>query len=165
MDCLHNNQQGADLLVQHLSGTLDPARAAELERHEQECPDCRALLAVWNRLDDLPAPAVSEDFDTRLYARIAEETRLPWWRRMWLPTASRWRPMWRPALPAAAAACAVVVLALFIHDPDAVDPVTDDAAKQARIEPNGTGDVEQMVQALDDLELLSPVSPGSAGAI
>lgn len=159
MECLHNNKQGADLLIQHLSGTLDPARTAELERHTKECPDCRGLLAVWDRLDDLPAPAVSENFDQRLYARIANETQLPWWRKMWLPTASLWRPLWKPVLPVAAA-CAVLVLALSVRNPDATDTV-----KQVRIEQNGGGEAEQVVQALDDLELLSPVGSGPAGAI
>jgi anti-sigma factor RsiW len=159
MDCLHNNKQGAEILTGHLAGTLDRARAADLERHVEDCPNCRALLQVWDHLDEFPAPALSEDFDHRLYARIAKEARMPWWRRMWLPTVSLWRPLWRPVLPLAAA-CAVLVLALAVRNPDA-----DESVKQVRIEQGASPEIEQVVQALDDLELLSPVGSEAAGAI
>jgi anti-sigma factor RsiW len=159
MDCLHKNKQGAEILTEHLAGTLDQVREIELERHAKDCPDCRAMLQVWDRLDDFQAPALSEDFDHRLYARIANEARMPWWRRMWLPTVSLWRPLWRPVLPLAAA-CAVLVLALLVRNPDSTEGV-----KQVRIEQGGGPEVEQVVQALDDLELLSPVGSGPAGAI
>ena len=159
MDCLHNNKQGAEILTEHLAGTLDRTRAAELERHTRDCPDCRRLLEVWDRLDDFHAPAISEDFDHKLYARIANEARMPWWRRVWLPTASLWRPLWRPALPLAAA-CAALVLALLVRNPDAQDGV-----KEVRIEQSASPEMEQVVQALDDLELLSPVNSDPAGAI
>jgi hypothetical protein len=122
------------------------------------------LLEVWDRLDDFRAPALSEDFDHRLYARIANEARMPWWRRMWLPTTSLWRPLWRPVLPLAAA-CAVLVLSLLVRNPDSDDSVKNDSVKQARIEQNASPEIEQVVQALDDLELLSPVSSAPAGAI
>lgn len=169
MECLHNNKQGAGILAEHLAGTLDPERAAELERHTKICSNCRNLLAVWDRLDDFPAPGPSDSFDQRLYARIAEESRMPWWRSMWLPTASLWRSLWRPVLPVAAA-CAVLVLALFVRNPDSDGIVKEDGVKQVRIEQGGgtqagSADVEQVVQALDDLELLSPVGSGPSGAI
>jgi anti-sigma factor RsiW len=163
MDCLHNNKEGADILIEHLAGSLDPARRAELERHTKDCPDCRRLVGVWNQLDDFQAPAPSEDFDHRLYARIAQEARLPWWRRMLLPSASLWQPLWKPVLPLAAA-CAVLVLALVVRDPDAAKVVSD-PVKQVSVERIDKSDVDQVVQALDDLELLSPVTPDSAGAI
>lgn len=181
MNCLHKNKPGADILAEHLleeygAGTLDPVRRAELDRHAEECAECRGLLEVWNRLDSFEAPAVSEDFDQRLYARIAAEKQLPWWRRIVLPSASAWRPswrnVWRPALPLAAA-CAVLVMALMVRDPDAVPGATSSAAKvattdpvkQATVEPVKNSDVDQLVQALDDLELLSPVTQSSSGAI
>lgn len=167
MDCLHNNKQGADILIEHLAGTLAPARRAELDRHTKDCPDCRRLLEVWNHLDDFQAPALSSDFDHRLYARIANEARLPWWRRMLLPSVSLWQPLWRPVLPLAAA-CAVLVLALVVRDPDAVPGTgqsVSDSVKQVSVERFDRSQADQLVQALDDLELLSPITPGSAGAI
>jgi len=159
MECLHNHKQGAEILTEHLAGTLDREREAELERHTRDCPDCRRLLEVWDRLDEFPAPALSEDFDQRLYARIANETRMPWWRRVWLPTATIWRPLWRPVVPVAAA-CAVLVLALLVRN-----PIAPDSVNQLRIEQGGSSEVEQVVQALDDLELLSPVGSEQSGAI
>jgi anti-sigma factor RsiW len=160
MDCLKNNKQGADILIEHLAGTLDVERARELHHHTENCSDCRRLLEVWDTLDDFHAPALSEDFDHRLYARIANEARMPWWKRMWFPTASPWRPLWKPVLPMLAA-CAVLVLAVLVRDPYASDGV-----KQVRIEQQSAGpEIEQAVQALDDLELLSPVNAESAGAI
>ena len=159
MECLHNHKQGAEILTEHLAGTLDSARERELHRHTENCPDCRRLLEVWNHLDDFHAPALSEDFDHRLYARIANEASMPWWRRIWLPAPSAWRPLWKAALPLTAA-CAALVLALMVSNPDTNDPV-----KQVRIEQNTSPEIEQAVQALDDLELLSPVSATPAGAI
>jgi anti-sigma-K factor RskA len=176
MNCLYKNKPGADILAEHLleeygAGTLDPVRRAELDRHVEECAECRGLLEVWNRLDGFEAPAVSENFDQRLYARIAAEKQLPWWRRILLPSATVWRPswrhLWRPALPLAAA-CAVLVLALMVRDPDATSNATKtatDPVKQATVEPVKNSDVDQLVQALDDLELLSPVTQSSSGAI
>src|SRR5262249_22054427 len=69
--CLSKNKQGPDLLIGHLEGTLDAAQSAELQRHAQECAECRGLLGVWNQMGEFPAPEVSRDFDARLYAKIA----------------------------------------------------------------------------------------------
>lgn len=101
-----------------------------------ECPDCRGFRAVWDRLDEFPAPEVSPGFDARLYARIAaEESRRPWWYRL----------VWPPIAPAVAIAVAAVILFVNL-------PVSPDAAKQV----NKT-DIEQVAQAVDDLDLLIPL--------
>jgi anti-sigma factor RsiW len=140
MICLSKHEQGADLLTGYLDKTLDAARMAEVDRHIHECADCRGLVTVWERLDEFAAPEVTPGFDARLYARIAaEETRV----------ASRWRRLfWRPAAPltiAAAAALAAVVL--FVHVPG-----SPDVAKQAN-----KSEIEQVAQALDDMDLLVPI--------
>ncbi|MGH9593653.1 MAG: zf-HC2 domain-containing protein [Bryobacteraceae bacterium] len=146
MICLSANKQGADLLLGYLGGTLDAAQRADVERHAEQCGECRGLLAVSTRLEEWAAPAVSPDFDERLYARIAQEAEKPWWRR--LP--------WRPAIPVAAAAFVVVVLALFVAGPG-----TQETAPQA---PPGNGiEIEQVDQALEDLELLMPLDAASTG--
>ena len=140
MICLSKNEQGAELLTGYLARTLDAPRMAELGRHIQECADCRALASVWERLDEFAVPEVSPGFDAQLYARIAgEEARvsLSSWRR-WL---------WRPIAPLAAAA-AVVTLVLFLHVPGTADP-----AKQA-----SKAEIEQVAQAVDDLDLLTPLA-------
>lgn len=106
-------------------------------KHEEgvECPQCQALASVWAKLDEFPVPDVSRDFDTRLYARIAREKTLrPWWYRL----------LWPPVAPVAAAAVAALVL--FMHAP------SPDASKQA-----GTAEIEQVAQAVDDLDLLIPI--------
>ena len=101
-----------------------------------ECPDCRGFAAVLERLDEFAAPEVSLGFDARLYARIAaEESRRPWWYRL----------LWPPIAPVVAIAVAAVIL--FVHVPSSTD-----AIKQV----NKT-DIEQVAQAVDDLDLLIPL--------
>jgi len=139
MICLTKSGEGADLLAGYLAKTLDPARTAELDRHIRECADCRGLASVWERLDEFAVPAVSPDFNARLYARIAsDEARISW------QSLRRW--LWPPVAPlAVAAALAAVVLFLQV-------PGTPDAAKQV-----GKPDIEQVAQAVEDLDLLIPI--------
>jgi anti-sigma factor RsiW len=145
MICLSANKQGADILLGYLGGTLDPAQRAEVERHAEQCAECRGLLAVSTQLDEWAAPPISSNFDARLYARIAEEANQPWWRRL----------LWRPSVPVAAAAFAVVVLALFIAGPG-----TQETAIQ--VHPGNGSEIEQVDQALEDLELLMPLDASFA---
>jgi anti-sigma factor RsiW len=138
MICLSKNKDGPDILMEHLGGTLDAARSAELERHAQDCADCRKLLSVWNTLDVWEAPAVSADFDARLFARMAREEEVkPWWRRM----------LWRPALPLAVAGALLAVM-LMVHLPSTPVPV-----KPAAVDP----EIVQVEQTLADLDLLTPL--------
>ncbi len=138
MICLSKHEQGAELLANYLAKTLDAPRMAELDRHIQECSDCRGLATVWERLDEFAVPEVTPGFDARLYARIArEEARILGWR-WWLR---------RSIAPAAAVAAAVVALVLFLHVPG-----RQDAAKQA-----SKAEIEQVAQAVDDLYLLTPI--------
>jgi hypothetical protein len=103
---------------------------------EVECADCRGLAAVWERLDEFVAPEVSPGFDARLYARIAaEEARRPWWYRL----------LWPPIAPVVAVAVAAVIMLVYV-------PTRRDAAKQA-----GKVEIEQVAQAVDDLDLLTPI--------
>ena len=137
MICLNKNEQGAELLTGYLAKTLDAAGMAEVDRHIQECGECRGLVSVWEKLDEFAAPEVTAGFDARLYARIAaEDARRPWWRRL----------LWRPAVPLVAAG-ALVGLGLLIA------PRTHDAAKQS-----SQMDIEQVAQAVDDLDLLTPIA-------
>ncbi len=109
-------------------------------KHEEgvECPTCRDLASVWERLDEFEAPEVTPGFDARLYARIAadEARRATWWRR-WI---------WRPA-PLVAAAAAVAAVVLFLHVPRQPDAPT----QASKVE------IEQVAQAVDDLDLLVPL--------
>ena len=137
MICLTKNDQGAELLTGYLAKTLDKAGMAEVDRHIQECADCRGLVSVWEKLDEFAAPEVTADFDARLYARIAaNDARQPWWRRL----------LWRPAVPLVAAGALVGLGLLMV-------PRTPDAAKQIN-----QMDIEQVAQAVDDMDLLTPIS-------
>ena len=138
MTCLRDNLKGADLLMGYLEGTLSAEERAELDSHAMECVECRGLLAVQGMLEE-QVPEVSADFDARLYARIQREEQKKWW-----------RLLWRPAIPLAAAA-AVLVVMFVARTP--VAPVDD--PKQASVD---RVEIEQLEQALDDLELLMPVS-------
>ena len=106
-----------------------------------ECADCRGFAAVWERLDDFAAPEVAPGFDARLYARIAaEEARKPWWYRL----------LWPPIAPVVAIAVAAVIM--FVHVPS-----SPDATKQVNPAQSGKADIEQVAQAVDDLDLLTPI--------
>lgn len=58
-------------------GLLDEAAEVRCHVHLAECPDCRRFDAALRRglvaLRGLSAPAPSEDFDERLFARLATE--------------------------------------------------------------------------------------------
>jgi hypothetical protein len=114
MICLSKNEQGAELLAGYLAKTLDASRRAELDRHFQECADCRGLVSVWERLDEFAAPEVT------------------------------------PGPLAAAAGVAALMLYLY---PVRTHPLgTPDASKQA-----SNSEIEQVAQAVDDLDLLTPI--------
>ena len=113
--------------MDYCAGTLDENRAGELNRHIRECAECRNLVeaqqSIWTKLDVLTPVDVSEDFDTRLYARIAREQSEPVWRQWWRKILHPATPvsLWKPLVPVAAAA-AVLSLALMIAGPDADAP-------------------------------------------
>ena len=113
---------------------------------------CRELAeaqrAVWSALEAWPTVVVSENFDERLYRRIALERQNSGWRN-WFPTS---RSM-RPAVPVAAA-CAALVAAFLLKDP-ALRPLP-----QASSQPKPA--IEKVEQALDDMEMLTQLGVESA---
>ncbi len=182
MDCIKNHKQGAEILMDYCAGTLDPGKAAQMETHTRQCPDCRALVeaqnAVWESLDAWTPVEVSRDFDSRLYARIASEQSGPswlrWWRRLSQPaTPYAW---WKPMVSMAVAG-AIVSMALIVHPvehtaslppksgvvqttPQAVEaPAVASAPSPA---PAAAGsediDLQQVEQALDDLDIVAPMN-------
>jgi anti-sigma factor RsiW len=129
MTCLRENNQGAELLIGYLEGTLPEADQRMLETHAAECAECRGLLAVQASLE-VPMPEVSSNFDAKLYARIAaDEARRPWWK---LFTSVK---LWTPVMGLAA----MLAVAVYVQQPTPVDT-----------------EVQQLEQALEDLELLMP---------
>jgi len=163
MECLTSTKSGAEILLEYGSGTLEPGKAVEIDRHIENCESCRRLVAaqrdVWERLGQWTAPAVSTDFNARLYARIAKENQAPRWR--------HWMQQWtRPALPyalwkpaAVAAACAALAVALLVHEPRA----TETNPHSAQME-GGRVDIEQVANTLDEMDVLMP-APSSSSAM
>jgi anti-sigma factor RsiW len=139
MICLRDNNQGADLLIGYLEGTLSTEDRRDLERHAAECAECRRLLSVQATLGLDVAPEVSANFDARLYARIAaDQAQKPWW-----------SLSWKMAAPIAAMAAALAVT-VWVRQP-VPQPANPVVAQ----------DVQQLEQALDDLELLMPLETNS----
>ncbi|MEI9814455.1 MAG: zf-HC2 domain-containing protein [Acidobacteriota bacterium] len=135
MTCL--NENNADQLLAYFEGALPEADRHALDAHAARCSDCRALLSVHTQLDAYAAPEISPDFDAKLYARIAAEESKLWWH----------VSNWKLVIPIAAVA-AMLAAGVFVSQQTTVD----DSDKQASI------DTQQLEQALDDVELLMPLT-------
>ncbi|MGC8794194.1 MAG: anti-sigma factor family protein [Bryobacteraceae bacterium] len=133
--------ENAELLLVYCARRLDPATRAMIERHMQQCPDCRAFgeqqSAVWEALDEWDALPVSEDFDARLFARIGQS---PQNRRPAI------LPRWLRAPVPLAAACTALLAFLLLRSPHVTAP---HAPEQAAVE-----EVESAEAALEDIEML-----------
>ncbi len=144
MTCIARDKGGAEVLMDYGAGTLDPVRRAAIDEHIRECGECRHLVeaqrGLWQTLDAWKPIEVSPDFDAKLYARIAQTQAEPWWYRMWKPALS-------------IAAVAAVATVLFVARPEPkIAPAAPSSAQVQRI------DIQQVQQALDDLDLLTPAS-------
>src|SRR6516162_9556384 len=100
-----------DLLLEYSGRGLEAAEARSLEQHLKSCTECRDFVAgqrtVWAALGEWEAPAISAEFDRRLYHRV--ETQVTWWERWFLPL----RPLLiRHALPVSAAACMLITVGI-----------------------------------------------------
>jgi anti-sigma factor RsiW len=136
------NENNADLLIAYFENTLSDAQRAEVEAHAAQCAECRGLLAAHTALDAYSAPAVSLNFDARLYARIQADQARPWWH----------VSNWKLAIPVTAVA-AMLAIGVFMYHP--LQDVPPEGTKQAEI------DAQQLEQALDDVELLMPLTQAS----
>jgi anti-sigma factor RsiW len=161
MICIANRKEGAEILLDYIHGTLDAARKIELDRHVESCAECRRLVdaqrTVYAALEDWSAPEVSADFDQRLYARIAAEKPTFWRSMFW----QRWLPVtpivwWKPVVPVALAALALSAI-FVVRTSNPTFPASA-AQKQMSI---GKADLDQVEQALDDMDLLVPATPSS----
>jgi anti-sigma factor RsiW len=154
----------ANMAIDYCAGSLEPAQAAEFEHHLSECGDCTRVVAaqreVWESLGQLNVPEVSQDFDARLYARIAQEEAAPTWRK-WLdrilkpatPVA-----IWKPAL-SMAALCAMLAVGLMLRAPAPVANTGQAVQMEATMQMEAPHvDIEQVANALDELDLLMPAS-------
>jgi anti-sigma factor RsiW len=169
MICIKDNPKGAEILTDYCASKLDPGRASELGTHLEQCAECRELVeaqkTVWEMLEVWKPVEVSPDFDAKLYARIAQDNTEPAWKRWFLRILQPAEPgvFWKP-VAAVAAMGAVLSLALVVHAPFAAHPVAGDAAPQAQVQSHSDKiDVEQVEQALDDLDMLTPVGQSPTG--
>lgn len=162
MGCSLNKKRGEEILMDYCAHTLDPAQAAGFERHMESCADCRRVVEaqneVWQLLGRIRPAPVPADFDARLYARIAQETAKPSWQR-WL--ARMFQPavpvaIWKPAVPILAA-CALLAVGFLVRTPEVTQPSPHIRAERV--------DIEQVERTLEDLDLLTPISQGSASAM
>lgn len=149
MQCPQKNQ-ATEILLDYCAQKLKPETAALVESHIAGCPECKAFTDaqknVWEALEDWNEIPISNNFDQRLYAKIEQQDRQSWWTRLHLPLG------WRPALSLGAATIALFGI-LFLNRP-VQDP------NQPKL---GTEELEQVEQALDDLEMLKQISPPSPG--
>lgn len=160
MDC-RNYNAAAEIVIDYCAGTLESRERADFERHLADCAECSRVVAsqreVWETLDGWTAPAVSANFDARLYSKIARENEAPAWVR-WMRRILR-PPVpiaaWKPAV-SLAAACAVLAAGLMVRAPQ-----VDQHAPQIRSE---RVDIDQVQTALDDIDVLMPPS-ASSGAM
>ena len=176
MDCIKNNKRGVEILTDYCAGILDPAVALEIDTHIAQCGECRGMVeaqrSVWEMLDAWTPLEVSPNFDARLYARIAQEQTVPAWRQ-WL--GRLFRPVtpygiWKPAVSLAAAGL-VVALVTGLRVPDLAlvankDVAHKDTAYKSAVVYQGARqvnssdiDLDQVQQALDDMDLLTPSNP------
>jgi anti-sigma-K factor RskA len=143
MDCITKDERGTEILLDYCTGTLDSTKAVEVDRHVASCAGCRAMVeeqrAVFQAMDSWATPEISSNFDSRLYARISVERHSGW--------SGFFRNWWKPAIPVALAAAALSVL--FVVRSSA--PVSN----HTRME---KADLEQVEQALDDMDMLAPAA-------
>jgi len=148
MNCPIRNEETAELLLAYTARRLDPVKTATLEAHMKVCVECSEFRAgqelAWNALDAWEAPAVSPDFNRRLYQRIEAEAARPWYRRLFAAPAVTWKP----ALPLAAA-CLLIAAGFVLDHPVSIGSVPSSSSVKV-----GVADAEQVESALDDLQLL-----------
>jgi anti-sigma factor RsiW len=147
MNCPSKTQDS--ILLDYMSGRLEPGRAALLQAHMLNCPECagfgREQDAVWNALELWTPEPVSTNFNRTLWRKIDSLGEKPWYRRLAdsLSTAN-----WKPAFPLAAAAMLIAAGFVFDHQSDSVAGKVISGPGVTAIE------AEQVEQTLDDLQLL-----------
>ena len=163
MNCPTKRNEDAEILLDYCAQTLSPMQTAEFEIHLKQCADCSRLVEaqkeVWGALEAWTPHPVSVNFDARLYARIAEEQAAPAWQR-WLgrifqPAVPY--PLWKSAVPLIAA-CALLAVGLSVRTTDAIRT----AQPQLRAD---KVDIEQVEQALEDFDILTPSAQAAPGSM
>jgi anti-sigma factor RsiW len=148
------NCPSEDLLLDYAAGHLDPAQAAQFERHADSCARCAELRAsqsaVWLTLDEWQPAPVSENFNRELWRRIdADEAAR---RHGWGETIKS--AFWKRIAPLGLAA-AVLTGVLVVNHSDRP------TAKAPSMVVTAT-DADQLERTLDDIQLLHEVDATTA---
>ncbi len=151
MRCPIETGEGVELLLAHHAGALDAERAATLENHLANCEGCREFAAAQRSVDEAlelwEAPALSADFDQRLYRRIEQE--VPWWEFLVRP----FRPAFATrVLPMAAAAAMLLAVGLWMERPGVMPPPVPRTAELESLP------AEQAEHALQEMEMMQEFS-------
>jgi len=146
MKCPFETPEGPALLLTYSSGKLDDQSKTLIESHVNSCAACREFVhgqsALWSALDVWEAPAVSADFDRRLYRRIEQE--VSWWDLLLRP----FRPVFQRALPLTAAAGVVLMATVLLNGPSEIPVAETHSAQVEALQP------DQVEHALAEVEML-----------
>ncbi len=147
MKCPLETGEVSELLA-YATLTEDARRASSLDEHIAGCAACRDFAAgqqaVWKALDSWQAPPVADNFDRRIYERIAQQ---PSWPDRVMGIL---RPLvgW-PAIPVAATASLLLAVGFLMERP--APPLVAPRPNAAQIQ---ILQPEQVEHALDDMEML-----------
>ena len=146
------------------------AASSTMERHLVGCADCAAELAEFRQtmamLDEWSAPEPSPYFETRVMARVREESTLGASRMSWLG----W--MWKPVMGVALATALVAGVTVYQQMPHSVGgPVANLGANPATMAGSARGTAVADLQAFDesrqsysDFEVLDELQPDGSEA-
>ncbi len=143
-ECRLRTEEGVEALLEYCAGRLHAADAVVLESHLAGCAPCREFAAaqqtVWQSLDAWEPAIETQGFQSRLNARLAEDSTPAWKDRLraWSSGIS-----WKPAIPMAAA------FALWAAISAPPRPEIPAQAEQVRPEA-----VERMLEDVDMLDQL-----------
>jgi hypothetical protein len=147
MKCPIESQENLELLLDYGAGRTASREAIAFQQHLESCTACREAAlgqqAVQSALDLWEMPEVSASFNRRLYQRI--EAGAGWRERLAGPL--RALLTWR-GVPIAAAACLIVTAGIVLERQQAFVPNPQPSVAVETAQP------EQVVNALDDMEML-----------
>ena len=115
MECPSKREDSSEVLISYVEGSLSPSLQIAFERHLRACERCRELTAaqqeLWTTLDSWAPAELSDDFNERLYQRIASEESS--WTKVLRDRLASAGLAWHQAMPVVAACAALMVVFLL----------------------------------------------------